>query len=138
MLQLVAWAAHAYAGPALGAAADPGSRARELLGRMTLDEKLALFHGSCLGYVGDVCANERLGIPAIRMNDGPQGFRDNAHPGTTTQWPCGLAIAATFDERAAWKWGDAMGDEFWRKGANVQLGPGMNVARVPHNGRNFE
>lgn len=35
-------------------------------------------------------------------------------------------------------WGKAMGEEFWAKGANVQLGPGMNVARVPRNGRNFE
>ena len=31
-----------------------------------------------------------------------------------------------------------MGEEFFGKGANVQLGPGLCVARVPHNGRNFE
>lgn len=31
-----------------------------------------------------------------------------------------------------------MGNEFWLKGANVQLGPGVNIARVPTNGRNFE
>jgi hypothetical protein len=31
-----------------------------------------------------------------------------------------------------------MGKEFFGKGANVQLGPGVNVARVPRNGRNFE
>ena len=31
-----------------------------------------------------------------------------------------------------------MGDEFHRKGANVQLGPGLCTARVPRNGRNFE
>jgi beta-glucosidase len=35
-------------------------------------------------------------------------------------------------------WGKGMGEEFFAKGSNVQLGPGMCVARVPHNGRNFE
>ncbi|KAL1514999.1 hypothetical protein AB1Y20_004070 [Prymnesium parvum] len=89
-------------------------------------------------YVGNVCANLRLGIPAIRMSDGPQGFRDNVNPGTSTAFPCGLAIAATFDVDASSAWGLAMGDEFYRKGANVLLGPGVCVARVPQNGRNFE
>ena len=72
------------------------------------------------------------------MNDGPQGFRDNEHPGSTTAWPCSLAIAATFDAEAAREWGAAMGAEFHGKGANVQLGPGMCLARIPRNGRNFE
>ena len=35
-------------------------------------------------------------------------------------------------------WGSNMGKEFFDKGSNVILGPGMNVARVPRNGRNFE
>ena len=35
-------------------------------------------------------------------------------------------------------WGTAMGKEFYGKGANVQLGPGVCIARVPRNGRNFE
>jgi len=118
--------------------ADPFARAEALVAKMTLDEKLALFHGSCKGYVGNVCANDRLGIPAIKMNDGPQGFRDNAHPGTSTAWPAALAIAASFDLNASFEWGAAMGREFYNKGSNVQLGPGMCVARVPRNGRNFE
>lgn len=36
------------------------------------------------------------------------------------------------------QWGKSMADEFYEKGAHVQLGPGMNVARVPNGGRNFE
>ena len=36
------------------------------------------------------------------------------------------------------QWGAAVGQEFWRKGSNVQLGPGLCVARVPVNGRAFE
>ncbi len=49
-----------------------------------------------------------------------------------------MTIAASFDTDAARMWGAAQGDEFYRKGAHVQLGPGINVARIPLNGRNFE
>jgi len=59
-------------------------------------------------------------------------------PGTSTQWPSGLTIAASWDRQLAEAWGKAMGKEFRDKGANVQLGPGLNVARVPGGGRNFE
>ena len=72
------------------------------------------------------------------MNDGPQGFRDNAHLGSTTSWPSGLTVATTWDPVLAGTWGEAMGEEFRDKGSNVQLGPGLCVARVPRNGRNFE
>lgn len=89
-------------------------------------------------YTGNVAPNTRLGIPQIKMNDGPQGFRDNNHPGTSTAWPSALTVAAAWDEELMLQWGIAMGKEFFDKGANVQLGPGMNVARVPKNGRNFE
>ena len=56
------------------------------------------------------------------MNDGPQGFRDNRHPATTTAWPSGLTMAATWDPEAMLAWGDGMGREFYAKGANVQGG----------------
>ena len=65
-----------------------------------------------------------------------QGFRGQA--GTSTAFPSGLTTAATFDVELMEEWGNAMGEEFFDKGANVQLGPGMCVARVPKNGRNFE
>ena len=66
--------------------------------------------------------NTRLNIPPINMNDGPQGFRDNRHPATTTAWPSGLTMAATWDPEAMLAWGDGMGREFYDKGANVQGG----------------
>eukprot|EP00325_Prymnesiales_sp_UTEX-LB-985_P003516 CAMPEP_0174708412 /NCGR_PEP_ID=MMETSP1094-20130205/10676_1 /TAXON_ID=156173 /ORGANISM="Chrysochromulina brevifilum, Strain UTEX LB 985" /LENGTH=67 /DNA_ID=CAMNT_0015906967 /DNA_START=116 /DNA_END=316 /DNA_ORIENTATION=- len=65
------------------------------------------------------------------MNDGPQGFRDPANKGTTTCWPSGLTVAATWDVDAATAWGRDIGAEFRMKGANVALGPGLNVARFP-------
>ena len=72
------------------------------------------------------------------MNDGPQGFRDNNHRGTSTTWPSALTVAAAWDTELMQLWGIAMGKEFYGKGANGQLGPGVCLARVPKNGRNFE
>ena len=126
--------------------ADPAhGRAIQIVANMTQDEKLSWLHGHSVasqaglkGYTGECPAIARLGIPALRLNDGPQGFRDSHAHGTTTCWPSGLTVAATFDPAAANAWGAAIGREFKGKGANVALGPGMNVARVPQDGRNFE
>ena len=124
---------------------SPRERAEAMLARMTDQEKIHMLHGSLRenyhgedNYVGYVAQIDRLGIPALRLNDGPQGFRDEEHPGSTTAWPAGLTVASTWDSKLAYLWGEAMGQEFLGKGANVFLGPGMNVARVPVNGRNFE
>eukprot|EP00755_Sulcionema_specki_P016436 Sspe_Gene.10360::Locus_3458_Transcript_1_1_Confidence_1.000_Length_2315::g.10360::m.10360/K05349/bglX; beta-glucosidase len=124
--------------PWLNKGDDPTSRATKLVAEMTVDEKVGMLHGSHSQYVGTVSAIPRLGVPEIKMNDGPQGFRDNARPGSTTAWPSGLTVAASFDVEVTGAWGDGMGKEFWGKGANVQLGPGLCLARVPRNGRNFE
>ena len=69
---------------------------------------------------------------------GPQGFRGDNYPGSSTAFPAGMTIGATWDRKIAKDWGVAMAQEFKGKGSNVQLGPGMNLARVPLNGRNFE
>lgn len=55
----------------------------------------------------------RLGIPDLRMNDGPQGFR--ASTPSTTQWPSGLTLAHSFDTTLFEKMGTAMGKEFHDK-----------------------
>lgn len=49
-----------------------------------------------------------------------------------------MTVGASWDRSLIERWGKAMGKEFYDKGANVQLGPGLNIARVPTNGRNFE
>mmetsp|Transcript_9552 Transcript_9552/g.18119 ORF Transcript_9552/g.18119 Transcript_9552/m.18119 type:complete len:717 (+) Transcript_9552:36-2186(+) len=137
-------------GPWSSVSDPPEKRAKALLDQMTLDEKLSMLHGPQTGpccqcnssascaYVGNINAIDRLEIPPVTMNDGPQGFRDNNHPGTTTAWPSGLTMAASWDVDAMKEWGTGMGKEFYAKGANVQLGPGLCLARVPRNGRNFE
>ena len=118
-------------------------RAKELLSQMTLDEKISMLHGhpndvNSKGYVGYVSGIERLNIPALKLSDAGNGFRDNDHPGTTTCWPSALAMGSTFDVELSNKFGIALGEEFFDKGSNVLLGPGLNLARVPLNGRNFE
>jgi beta-glucosidase len=140
---------------------DPKAAAAAMIARMTLEEKVTMLHGGRApgqaGYVGNTPPIKRLGIPALNLNDGPQGFRS----GKTTCWPSGLTVATTWDMAAMRAWGAAMGGEFFgcgyklfippaspppnltpslfcRKGANVQLGPGVCVARVPNCGRNFE
>ena len=129
---------------------DAATRASMLLANMSLGEKLVYLHGpravwgvECsfsarCAYVGNVQGNRRLGIPPLNLQDGPQGVRLDRYPSTTTAWPSGLAMAATWDVDAVSAWGEAMGREFRAKGVNVGLGPGLNVARVPLNGRNFE
>ena len=51
--------------------------------------------------------------------------------GSTTAWPSGLTVAASWDTNTMRAWGESMGKEFFDKGANVQLGPGVCVARIP-------
>lgn len=92
-------------------------------------------------YTGNIPANDRLGIPALKMQDGPQGFRTSAETGgdgTSTAWPSALTIAASWDADLVYRWATAMAEEFGDKGANMALAPGLGMARVPTAGRNFE
>jgi beta-glucosidase len=81
------------------------------------------------GWVGGMKGIPRLGIPDIRYNDGPQGFRvANANvTDTSTAFPSLLALGMTWDLNNARDMGKAMGAEFREKGAHVLLGPGLNV-----------
>ncbi len=99
---------------------------------LTLDEKIALL-GGVDGF--DIRAIPKLGLPRIRMSDGPAGVRNF---GPTTAYPAPLALAATFDEPLALAYGTAIGRDARARGVHVWLGPGVNLARVVQNGRNFE
>lgn len=145
-LSLVGASAGAPVGaPWMDQSVPPEERARLVIANMTKSQKLRMLHGKFTGnpilsegYIGFIDGVPDLGIPDITMNDGPQGFRSPGHPGTSTCFPSGMTVGATWDPEIARLWGEAMGVEFAAKGANVQLGPGFNVARVPRNGRNFE
>ena len=119
-------------------------KATALVRKMTLKEKVSMLPG--LGwrktYTGlvDAIVNTSSGvrIPPLKLNDGPQGFRAQGYTGSSTQWPAAINVAASFDVAMAKRWGEGMGKEFYDKGSNVQLGPGLCLARIPTNGRNFE
>jgi beta-glucosidase len=112
--------------------ADAEQRAEALLQKMTLDEKIEL-----IGGVNDFFTRPipRLGIPSLKMSDGPMGVHDY---GLTTAYPAGIALAASWDTELAKRFGVAMGEDARARGVNFILAPGMNIYRAPMNGRNFE
>lgn len=105
-------------------------RVNDLLSRLTLDEKIDLLGGT--GFATKPI--ERLGIPELRMADGPLGVRW----GQATAFPSGSAMAATWNPELVKKLGAALGRETKGKARHVILGPGVNITRLPMNGRNFE
>jgi beta-glucosidase len=82
----------------------------------------------------------RLKIPSIRMTDGPNGARGTTyfHGIPAACFPCGTALAATWDTALMECAGTLMGQESIAKGAAVLLGPTVNIQRSPLGGRGFE
>ena len=101
-----------------------------LLSRMSLEEKIEMLGG--MGF--HTKANERLGIPPIKMTDGPAGVRG----GISTAFPVPIALAASWDIDLLERVGAAMGMETRAKGSNYLLAPCVNIHRHPLGGRNFE
>src|SRR5205085_5773845 len=146
-----------------GAALPRERRAALLLAAMTRDEKLAQLTGApgvvaelpqCFG-ARHVPGIPRLGVPTFRITNGPVGVgQSDCVPTDTprlpfgalmstvapkaTQLPSAMAVAASFDRAAATRFGDVIGRETRDLGLHVLEGPGLNLARVPQGGRNFE
>ncbi|HUK30593.1 MAG TPA: glycoside hydrolase family 3 C-terminal domain-containing protein [Candidatus Acidoferrum sp.] len=116
------------------AAPDKNVEARVdgLLKEMTLEEKIDLLSGRRGFYTFPI---DRLGIPALKMADGPMGVRNY---GPSTVFPAGIGLAATWDTAMARRVGAAMAQDARARGVNILLGPAINIYRVPVNGRNFE
>ncbi|MGC8654841.1 MAG: glycoside hydrolase family 3 N-terminal domain-containing protein, partial [Candidatus Kryptoniota bacterium] len=106
------------------------NRVKELLSQMTLEEKIELLGGT--GF--ETRAIKRLGIPELKMTDGALGVRW----GQSTAFPCGTAMAASWDTTLIRRIGKAIAQEAKAKGRDVLLGPNVNIARIPLNGRTFE
>lgn len=124
---------------------EMNSKIEEIIKKLTLEEKVRMIHGDALFYSGDV---ERLSIPAVNMSDGPMGVRQEFPKASwipvgnsddfVTYCPSNSAIAATWNKDLAYEAGIVMGQEARGRGKDVILGPGINIKRVPANGRNFE
>lgn len=117
---------------------DPGqpveTRVDDLVSQMTLEEKIYYIGGKNNGY-DRMQPIERLGIPPMKMADGPMGCRNY---GPTTAYPGGIALAATWDPEMARKLGIAMGRDCRARGVHFLLMPAVNIYRSPLCGRNFE
>jgi len=101
-----------------------------LIKQLTLDEKISLIAGT--GF--DTVPIPRLGIPALKMTDGPVGVRQ----APATSFPSSIALAASFDTELIKRVARAIAQETRAKGKNVLLGPCVNIQRTPFGGRNFE
>lgn len=110
------------------------TRARDLVSRMTLEEKVGLMAGSAPFTLEGV---ERLGVPRIRVSDGPTGVRSNEGEPATV-FPVGVAMAATWNPELAREVGAAIGREALALDNRVILAPTINIVRTPLWGRNFE
>src|SRR5262249_16352349 len=108
------------------------ARVDDLLKRLTLEEKISMMAG---GGVFNRMPIPRLGVPALRFTDGPNGVRSNEGE-VATVFPTGSAAAATWNPDLIAKEGKAIGEEAWALGDNVVLGPTVNIQRSPLGGRN--
>ncbi|GAP06408.1 beta-glucosidase-related glycosidase [Anaerolinea thermolimosa] len=142
-----------YHGPAFGGLEIPeplsdaqiDARSRELLGQLTLEEKIKMMSGDLPFWVGmaDMLgggyadhpwvagAIPRLGIPGVRFVDGPRGvILDGA-----TTFPVSMARGATFDPELEERIGDVIGRELRAMGGNFFGGVCINLLRHPAWGR---
>jgi len=117
---------------------DTEARVNGLLDALTLEEQVLLLAGANFWMTVPI---ERLGIPAIKVTDGPNGARGG---GTliggvmAACFPVGIALASTWNTELVERLGLALADEAHSKGARVLLAPTVNIHRSTLNGRNFE
>ena len=111
--------------------------ARTVVSRMTMAEKLGETVLVNSGVYENVNAGvPRLCIPALVLQDGPQGLAFGAVH--VTQLPAPLGIAATFNTAIARAYGQVQGSEATGQGVDFVQGPTLNIDRVPQNGRSYE
>jgi len=133
LLSFIIFASTQYAQeklPYQDAAAPVEKRVEDLLNRLTLDEKIDLIGGTGIATK----EIKRLGIPELKMTDGPAGARFDK----STAFPAPIAMGATWDTNLIYRVGGGIGRETKGHGRNVILGPCVNIARIPMGGRDFE
>ncbi|MDX6289932.1 MAG: beta-glucosidase, partial [Blastocatellia bacterium] len=123
--------------PALAQAPAPDAatierRVESLLSKMTIEEKIDLIGGTDGFFIRGI---PRLGLPRLKMADGPMGVRNF---GPATAMAAGIGLAATWNTTLAERVGTELGRDARAKGVHFLLAPGVNIYRAPMNGRNFE
>ena len=120
-------------------------RIKDALSRMTIHEKIQVIHAQSKFTSAGV---PRLGIRQLNMDDGPHGVREElgwnswSNAGWTNDsvvaFPSLTCLASTWNRDLSARYGHALSEEFAFRGKDVLLGPGVNIARTPMNGRAFE
>jgi beta-glucosidase len=123
--------------PAAAQAPAPDSpaieaQAHSLIAKITLEQKIELLGGIDNMFTRPMPA---IDLPRFKMSDASVGVRTW---GPTTAYPAGVALAASWDTDLALKLGEGLGRDARARSVNFLLGPGVNIARSPLNGRNFE
>ncbi len=115
------------------------TRIETIIAALTLDEKIQLLAGKDMW---STVAVERVGLPSVKVTDGPAGARGGFLPGTSplsaVSVPCGSALGATWNPALIERIGALLGAETRTKTARVLLAPTINLHRSPLGGRNFE
>lgn len=117
----------------------------KLVALMTLEEKVGMLHGNSMFANGGV---KRLGIPELKMADGPLGVREEisrdnwSAAGWTndfaTYYPASGALAATWNTKMAYTFGNSVGQEMRARDKDMLLSPAINIVRTPLGGRTYE
>jgi beta-glucosidase len=119
------------------------ARARALLAKLTLEQKIELLSGTNGFYTRPM---PMIGLPSLKMSGGPMGVNnqgligemEDAPLGASTAFAAGVGLAATWDRNLVREVGEAMGRDARARGIHVILGSGVNIARSPLDSRNFE
>jgi beta-glucosidase len=108
------------------------TQARAMVAKLTLEQKIEL-----LGGIDNMFTRPMppIDLPRFKMSDASVGVRTW---GPTTAYPSGVSLAATWDTDLARKIGEALAHDARARSVNFLLGPGVNIARSPLAGRNFE
>ena len=128
------WQAHS---PSAAQAPVPDSpaieaKAHAMIAKLTLEQKIELLGGVDKMFTQPMPA---IDLPQFKMSDASLGVRTW---GPTTAYAGGVALAATWDTDFARKLGESLGRDARARNVNFLLGPGVNIARSPLSGRNFE
>jgi len=108
------------------------AKAKGWVAKLTLEQKIELIGGVDEMYTH---AMPSIDVPRFKMSDASVGVRTW---GPTTAYAGGVALAATWDREFARKLGESLGGDARARNVNYLLGPGVNIARSPIAGRNFE
>ena len=111
---------------------DVDRRVQSIIDKMTIEEKIDMLGGEDNMYTH---ALPRLGVPRLKMADGPIGVRNY---GPSTAMAAGVSLAATWDPALAERVGLQIGRDARARGVHFMLGPAVNIYRAPMDGRNFE